>query len=309
MHPFFAGRDQMSNRTDFNCVLFAEILGNQKLADKLGQAEAQRALDRGRNRIMRSVDAHHGKALLDRAHRLIAVFKKADDAVQAAADMQEKVRRLPPVSGINLGLKIGLHCGELRAGDEPAGSAVDLAGRLADAAQPGQVLLTGELALHLTEGVRPLASAVLDRGFRHEGVEVPLFELFMQDGPESAMTATGPHSEGGLSRTRLVLRHRGVAHIVTEARPILLMGREEGNDIVVLDRRASRHHARIEWRSGRFFLIDQSSNGTFVAPDDEAEIMLKREECALPATGKVGCGFSCEEDSQGELVAFEVREG
>ncbi len=95
----------MSNRTDFNCVLFAEILGNQKLADKLGQAEAQRALDRGRNRIMRSVDARHGKALLDRAHRLIAVFKKADDAVQAAADMQEKVRRLPPVSGINLGVR------------------------------------------------------------------------------------------------------------------------------------------------------------------------------------------------------------
>lgn len=300
----------MSNRNELNCVLFAEILGDQKLADKLGKAEAQRALDRARNRIMRSVGANHGDALLDRAHRLIAVFKRADDAVQAAADMQEKVRRLPPVSGVYLELKIGLHCGELRAGEEPTGSAVELAAQLAGIAKPGQSLLTGELALHLTESVRSMASAVLDRSFRHDSQDVPLFALSEED-PTGAATVTGPHTEGGpLSmRSRLVLRHRGVAHIVTEARPILLMGREEGNDIVVLDRRASRHHARIEWRSGRFYIVDQSSNGTFVAPEDETEIMLKREECVLPANGRVGCGFSCEEDAQGEVVSFEVREG
>lgn len=298
----------MPNSSELNCVLFAEMLGNQRLAEKLGHAEAQRALDRARNRIMRSVDAHHGRPLLDRAHRLIAVFDKADDAVEAATDMQEKVRRLPPVSGITLGLKIGLHCGDLRTGaDEPGGSAVELAGRLAESARPGQALLTGELALHLTEGMRSLASAVLDAGFHHEGAEIPLFELFPQDGPEAAQPP-----EAAISivqpRLRLVLRHRGIAHIVTEARPILLMGREEGNDIVVLDRRASRHHARIEWRRGAFFLIDQSSNGTFVRPDDEAELALKREEFALPGTGRIGCGFSIEEDSQGEAVAFEVRQ-
>jgi len=300
----------MSNLPELNCVLFAEILGNQRLADKLGQAEAQRALDRARNRIMRTVDSHHGRALLDRAHRLIAVFKRADDAIQAAADMHDKVRRLPPVSGINLGLKIGMHCGDLRTGQgEPGGSAVDLAGRLADVAQPGQALLTGELALHLTDGVRPLASAVLDRSFRHDGNEVPLFELFSQDGPEAAapIVVEDTH-ENGETRMRLVLRHRGVAHIVTEARPILLMGREEGNDIVVLDRRASRHHARIEWRRGEFFLIDQSTNGTFMAPDTDVELCLKREECSLPGQGKIGCGFSIDEDSHGEAVSFEVRQ-
>lgn len=296
-----------SNLPELNCVLFAEMLGNQRLAEKLGQAEAQRALDRARNRIMRSVDSFHGRALLDRAHRLIAVFRRADEAVQAAADMLEKVRRLPPVSGINLGLKIGLHIGELRTGtEEPGGSAVELAGKLAEAAQPGQVLLTGELALHLTDAVRSLASAVLNRGFRHEGVEVPLFELFSHDGPEAAQADVAV--EGGDARTRLVLRHRSIAHIVTEARPILLMGREEGNDIVILDRRASRHHARIEWRRGEFYLIDQSTNGTYVLPEEEAELMLKREEVALPAVGRIGCGFSTEEDPQGELVTFEIRQ-
>ena len=298
----------MSNRTEFNCVLFAELLGNQKLADKLGQAEAQRALDRARNRIMRSVDAHHGQALLDRADRLIASFKRADDAAQAAADMHQKVLRLPPVSGITIGLKIGLHCGELASGTEPAGLAVELAHRLADVAAPGQALMTGELALHLSEGVKALASPVHNLNVSHDGMDVPLYDLAAPyNGPESVIPIANTGVD--LSRARLVLRHRGIAHIVTESRPILLMGREEGNDIVILDRRASRHHARIEWRHGHFFVIDQSSNGTFVASEDEAEIMLKREECALPAFGRVGCGFSCEEDTQGEMVSFEIRQG
>lgn len=300
----------MSTLPELNCVLFAEMLGNQKLADKLGQNEAQRALDRARNRIMRSVDSYQGRALLEHAHRLIAVFKRADDAMQAAADMHEKVRRLPPVSGITLGLKIGLHCGELRTGaGEPAGTAVELAGRLAEVAQPGQSLLTGELALHLTEGMRGLAAAVIGRSLRHEGAEIPLFELSGQDGPEEAEQAAGPLSEPPESKLRLVLRHRGIAHIVTEARPILLMGREEGNDIVVLDRRASRHHARIEWRRGDFFVIDQSTNGTYVLPDDDAEIMLRRQEFPLPERGRIGFGFSLDDDSQGEAVSFEVRQG
>ncbi len=298
----------MSTLPDLNCVLFAEMLGNQRLSDKLGKAEAQRALDRARNRIMRSVEAHRGRPLLDRAHRLIAVFKRADEAVQAAADMHDKVRRLPPVSGINLGLKIGLHCGELRTGNgEPGGSAVELAGRLAEVAQPGQALLTGELALHLTDGVRSLAAAVLDHSFRHDGVEIPLFELFSHDGPESAMAENA--LEQVEPKLRLILRHRGVAHIVTEARPILLMGREEGNDIMVLDRRASRHHARIEWRRGEFYLIDQSTNGTFMQPAAvDPEVGLKREECALPGLGQIGCGFSLSEDNQNEAVSFEILE-
>lgn len=290
--------------SELNCVLSAEILGKQRLAEKLGQIEAQRAVDRARNRIMRSVEAHHGSALFDQGSRLVAAFRRADDALEAAAEMQEKVRRLPPVSGISLGLKIGMHCGELRNGELPEGVAVELAGRIAEYARPGQSLLSGELALHLSDALRPRVSALPDAGMRQEGGEIPLFELASQEGTEPAQ---GSEIAASAPRHRLVLRHRGVAHIVAEARPILLMGREEGNDIVVLDRRASRHHARIEWRQGAFFLVDQSSNGTFLRPEDESELMLKREEAALPEAGRIGCGFSVEEEGQGEEVSFEVR--
>ncbi len=273
---------------EINCVLLAQILGQQRLIEKLGQSEALRAQGRAHNRIMRSVEGHHGQALRNDAQRLIAVFRRADDAMQSAADMQEKLRRLPPVSGINLNLQIGIHCS-----DEAGGAAVALASRLADIAAPGQALLTAEVARHLSDRMRTRAFAVPDRSLHHEGIRIPLFGLSTQDDPATQL--------------RLVLRHRDIAHVVTAARPILLIGRNEGNDIRMWDRRASRHHARIECRHGKFYLFDrQSTNGSFVLSEGKSAIVLRREECILSGSGKIGCGFSLVEDDHDEALGFEA---
>ena len=48
-------------------------------------------------------------------------------------------------------------------------------------------------------------------------------------------------------------------------RPSVSIGRHRNNDIVLKWRMASRSHAAVQARSGRFFVIDaQSYNGTFV---------------------------------------------
>ena len=45
----------------------------------------------------------------------------------------------------------------------------------------------------------------------------------------------------------------------------LSIGRDDGNEVCLDDMRASRRHCRLDWKSGRFTLIDlDSSNGTFV---------------------------------------------
>jgi pSer/pThr/pTyr-binding forkhead associated (FHA) protein len=44
----------------------------------------------------------------------------------------------------------------------------------------------------------------------------------------------------------------------------IIIGREEGLDIVLQDPEASRRHARISWQAGQFFVEDMgSTNGTF----------------------------------------------
>jgi predicted component of type VI protein secretion system len=57
-----------------------------------------------------------------------------------------------------------------------------------------------------------------------------------------------------------------------------------------VDRKASRHHARIEKRRDKFVLVDQSSNGTYVVVAGEAEICLRREELILREHGHIGIG-------------------
>ena len=93
--------------------------------------------------------------------------------------------------------------------------------------------------------------------------------------------------------------------MVEELRPILLMGREMGNDIVVIDPRTSRQHARIERRRDGFFLVDQSTNGTFVANEGGGEQCIRTGEVMLAGQGRIGCGFSANETEK-DLVFYEI---
>jgi len=65
-------------------------------------------------------------------------------------------------------------------------------------------------------------------------------------------------------------------------------------------------HARVERRRDKFFLIDQSTNGTFVNFAGEAEIVLRREEVMLRAQGRIAFGHSMAESAE-ETLDFEVQ--
>ena len=80
----------------------------------------------------------------------------------------------------------------------------------------------------------------------------------------------------------------------------------ESVDLVIADPKASRNHARIEKRRDKFFLADQSTNGTFVTFTGEAELSLRREETMLRGTGRITFGHSAGESSE-ETVEFMVR--
>ena len=44
------------------------------------------------------------------------------------------------------------------------------------------------------------------------------------------------------------------------------MGRERDNDLVVEDRAVSRIHAEVIQRTGGCYLVDRSTNGTYIRP-------------------------------------------
>jgi pSer/pThr/pTyr-binding forkhead associated (FHA) protein len=84
-----------------------------------------------------------------------------------------------------------------------------------------------------------------------------------------------------------------------------MIGRDASCHIVLADRKASRVHARIEWRRDKFFLIDQSTNGTYVTFAGEDEVVLRREVVMLRNQGRISFGHSIA-DSDLETVDFVV---
>jgi adenylate cyclase len=53
---------------------------------------------------------------------------------------------------------------------------------------------------------------------------------------------------------------------------------------------ASREHCHIEFRRGKYVLVDHSTNGTYVYLDDQTPIYLRREELPLQGHGYIGLG-------------------
>jgi len=106
---------------------------------------------------------------------------------------------------------------------------------------------------------------------------------------------------GPQARLRLHFREQEIE--VSQSRPVVTIGRGQQNDIVVLDALASRVHARIEYRRGKFVLLDQSTNGTYVLIQDGERAYLRREELTLRGSGVITLGRTAEAEAP-EAIHF-----
>lgn len=320
------------------CILVAEVIGDNPLLDKIGREETLRAVERSRKRAERSIEAYRGFAVSVDGRRLVAHFPRGENAVLAAFDMRARVKQLPPVSGVALSIHVVVHAGALDANsNQPDGEAITLAGRLVMSAPANQILVSDEAFEGLPEAMRGQmvaepASAISISGYLGSlhafpaGV-VPTASSNSAAVPASAepfsptstslnqglreaagLSAQGPIQAGvmhGQPRTTLMLRHNNNNLSVSDNHPVVLAGREEGNDLVIIDRRASRHHARVEWRQNHFVLIDTSTNGTFMVDQTGNEVVLRRGEADMPTRGRIGFGYSPTE-AGAEVVFFDI---
>ena len=70
----------------------------------------------------------------------------------------------------------------------------------------------------------------------------------------------------------------------------LTLGKNGTNDLVTGSAQTSRHHAVIEFRHNDFFLIDASTNGTYVQTEDEMVTLVHRNRIRLWGSGWISLG-------------------
>jgi len=74
----------------------------------------------------------------------------------------------------------------------------------------------------------------------------------------------------------------------------------------VVNNRVSRTHALVELRNGKYYLTDQSSNGTFLLMEGQKGMTVKKKEVLLTAKGVIGPGYKVDFKSADAIqILFE----
>jgi len=133
-------------------VLFTDMEGSTTLTQQLGDAKAQE-LVRSHNGIVRDALARHGGSEIKHTgDGIMASFVSTSRALECAIAIQRAVAARSEEEGIPFRVRIGLNCGEpvVEEGDL-FGTAVQLARRICDQAEPGQILAS-EVVRQLVAG-------------------------------------------------------------------------------------------------------------------------------------------------------------
>lgn len=286
-------------------VLFADIAGSTKLYEVLGDATAKAMIDEALVEMTAVTARHAGRVIKTIGDEVMCVFDGADRGFIAATDMQNRIDKLPVVNGAKRRIRVGFHAGTvIEENGDVFGDTVNTAARMAGLAKGMQIITTRTTVDMLSPALRMGTRDIAALAVKGKADDLAVCEVIWQEGDDLTMTA--PSVSLPQSQAVLVLRHTGREIVMNQSRPAVSLGRDASGDIVIADPKASRNHARIERRRDKFFLADQSTNGTFVTFTGEAELSLRREELMLRGSGIIVFGHSAAESSA-ETLEFTIR--
>jgi class 3 adenylate cyclase len=286
-------------------VLFADISGSTKLYDTLGDTQAKTLIDECIG-IMRGIVArYNGRVIKTIGDEVMCVLPDADSGHLAAADMQLKIAALPVVANVRRAIRVGFHFGAvIEENGDVFGDTVNMAARMAGLAKGMQIITTRATVERLAPALRESTRGIAALSVKGKGDDVDVCEVIWQAGEDLTMATASTATAS--KQIKLHLKHGSKEIKLEQANSGITLGRDSGCQITLADRMASRVHARIERRRDKFFVIDQSTNGTFVTFAGEAEVVLRREEVMLRGQGRIAFGHSLGESSE-ETVDFVVR--
>lgn len=273
-------------------ILFADVSGSTTLYEKLGDQRALAGIESVLSELRKSVAVQHGRVVKTIGDEVMAVFETADSAMQAACDMQIRVAAIPPTGNVRLAIRVGFHYGPaIEDKADYFGDAVNTAARVAGLAKGGQVITSGPTVDALSPLLRASTRDLDAMPVKGKQDEIRIFEVIWQDSEDLTTLAERELAASAHAPT-LTLTYGDRVLKLGADHPSASLGRDAGNDLAISDKMASRVHCKIEFRRGKFFLVDQSTNGTYVTFEGDAEIVLKREQTLLRGRGVISFGTS-----------------
>jgi adenylate cyclase len=291
-------------------ILFADISGSTRLYELLGDTLARSKIMRCFELLTEIVEGHGGTVVKTIGDEIMCTFPAADAAVNGASAMQEtldaEVAEQTANGPIKLAIRVGLHFGPaiVETGDV-FGDAVNVAARMAKMAKPGQIITTEATVTALPRMLRANTTRLVDHApVKGKRDSMDIYEIIWQQEDITRMLPT-VIADTQDSLVRLRLDYNDINVMLDHERSQVVIGRSKGADIAVEEVLASRLHAKIEHRRGKFYLTDQSTNGTYVKIGDK-EAFVRRDEVVLTGDGAISLGRPFNENPT-ELVLFHLE--
>lgn len=286
-------------------VLFADVCGSSRLYLRYGDETACRLISQAIELVASITARHAGRVVKTIGDEAMCVFSRAEEAVLAACEIHQEILAAPP-GGIPIAFHIGVHAGPMIVESADVfGSTVNSAAFLRAVATPHQVLLPEAAKSQLPELLqlrcRPVYSTIL------KGDVQPTRLYQVQWRPEDP-TAT----DVNINAVRTIPADLGALLVAGGGKRLrvdhetspLRIGRAPESDLIASSKHASRYHARIEVRRTQFYLVDYSTNGTYVTSDRGHTAHVLHAECILSGSGRIclGGGSDC---ADADAITYE----
>ena len=282
----------MARKTDILAILFADIAKSTHIYESLGDQVAKNLIDASLSLLADVTAKYRGTVIKTIGDEIMCTFPTADDAVEAAIEMHQTLGDMPFPENPGYGspnIYVGIQFGKvIKEGGDVFGDAVNVAARMVARAKQRQIITTEGTIKLLSAEHQSSARCIDSTTVKGKSGVLRIYEVIWEAHDLTVMATNTPDAPA--IKCHLELTFQGQSIKLDENRPSATLGRQMHNDVVVSDIRASRSHARIEYNHGKFTLIDQSSNGTFVLIQGQDSIHLKREETQLLENGVIGLG-------------------
>jgi class 3 adenylate cyclase len=296
-------------------VLFADISGSTQLYVQHGDTTARTIIATALEYLAGVTKEHQGVVIKTIGDEVMCRFPTADAAFDAAVGMQ---RTLKENSGeisdkTRVCIRVGLQWGEVvNQGGDVFGDAVNVAARVAAVAKRDQIVTTSQTVEALT-GSRADMARQFDRvALKGREGELVLHMIDWDDEADATRMRTVTPAAPSAADKKLQLTFGDKSVLLFTEGKTLTLGRSAECSLVVATGFASRLHAKVIMRRGRFVLADESTNGTYVMPrslgSGAQEVFIKREEFLLPDKGVFSLGQTCSADDA-KFVQFSLVTG
>ena len=273
-------------------ILFADVVGSTQLYEKFGDTKASETVAICLDIMKDATFQFNGTVIKTIGDEVMSTFETADEAMGAAVMMQTRISvEGRKKDGIPVSIRIGCHYGPVvEEQNDIFGAAVHTANRMTSQAKSSQIVISGFTVEQMSPELRNQTRQIDLATVRGRMDEVALFELVWQPDEATSMLPMMDWQNKERKASKLLLNFKDSTVEVSDRKKNINIGRADDNDLVVKGNLISRIHAKIEMRRGKFLIIDQSTNGTFVQDIQGNEDFVRRDSTELGAEGTIGLG-------------------